>query len=104
MVGDPPGEKKNAEHTFEYNCVSTTLGILRASMVDVHIAQFANTLPCDHLMITSLNLNHTAVRTEVEFLDVIGTKEFSSLLFTVTSTNGFYPPPCLEQKWFKTVL
>jgi hypothetical protein len=24
---------------------------------------------------------------EAEFLDVIGTKEFSSLLFTVTSTN-----------------
>jgi hypothetical protein len=36
---------------------------------------------------------------EAEFLDVIGTKVFKSLqsfppsLFTVASTNGFYPPP-----------
>ncbi len=28
--------------------------------------------------------------------------EFSYLLFTVTSTNGFYPPPPLQQKWFET--
>ncbi len=42
---------------------------------------------------------------EAEFLDVIGTKEFSSLLFTVTvtSTIGFYPPPPLGgQKCFET--
>jgi hypothetical protein len=31
--------------------------------------------------------------TEAEFLDVIGTKEFSSLLFTITNTNGFYSDP-----------
>jgi hypothetical protein len=35
-------------------------------------------------------------------------EEFSFLLFTVTSTNGFYshppPPPPLEQKWFETSL
>ncbi len=32
---------------------------------------------------------------EAEFLDVTGTKssEFSSLLFTFTSTNGIYTPP-----------
>jgi hypothetical protein len=58
------------------------------------------------------------------FLDVIGTKvlrasflvigtlgqkseEFSSLLFTVTSTNEFYSPfpphpPPADQKWFET--
>ncbi len=39
--------------------------------------------------------------TEAEFLDVIGTKvlRVSSLLFTVSSTNGFYsPPPPLEQQ------
>jgi hypothetical protein len=42
---------------------------------------------------------------EAEFLDEIGTKvlkvKFSSLLFTVTSTNGFPLPP-LGQKWFET--
>jgi hypothetical protein len=43
---------------------------------------------------------------EAEFLDVIGTKiqEFSSLLFTVTSTNGFPHLPLREQKWVKTGL
>jgi hypothetical protein len=29
---------------------------------------------------------------EAELLDASGTKEFCSLLFTVTSANGFYPP------------
>jgi hypothetical protein len=36
------------------------------------------------------------VQTEVEFLDVIGTKVLRVFLFAiyiVTSTNGFYPPP-----------
>ena len=45
------------------------------------------------------------LRPEAEFLDVIGTKplrEFSSLLFTVTITNLFPPPPP-EQKWFELV-
>ncbi len=46
---------------------------------------------------------------EAEFLDVIiGQKstEFSSLPFTVTSTNEFYSPhpPPPEQKWFETGL
>jgi hypothetical protein len=34
-------------------------------------------------------------RPEAKFLDVFGkkkSKEFSSLLFTVTFSNGFYPP------------
>jgi hypothetical protein len=35
---------------------------------------------------------------EAEFLDVIGTKVFAS--HTVTSTNGFYPPP---SPWAKVV-
>jgi hypothetical protein len=39
-------------------------------------------------------------RPEAEFLEVIGTKD-STLLFTVTSTNGFYPPPPPAQKWLK---
>ncbi len=30
-------------------------------------------------------------------------KEFTSLLFTVTATNGFYSVP-FEQKWFETGL
>ncbi len=35
--------------------------------------------------------------TEIEFVDVIGTKVFP-LIFTVTSTNGFYlPPPPLSK-------
>jgi hypothetical protein len=39
---------------------------------------------------------------EAEFVDVIETKvEFSSLLFKVTSANGFYPLPS-EQNWFET--
>ncbi len=40
-----------------------------------------------------------------QFLDVMGQKvlEFSFLLFTATSTNGFYTPD-LRQKWFETVL
>jgi hypothetical protein len=40
---------------------------------------------------------------EVQFLD----QRFSSLLFTVTSTNGYLllpPPPPPEQKWFGTGL
>jgi hypothetical protein len=43
-------------------------------------------------------------KVEAEFLDV-GHKssEIYSLLFTVTSANGFYPLP-LEQKWFETGL
>jgi hypothetical protein len=42
---------------------------------------------------------------EAEFLDVIGTNvlRFSSLLFTVTYTNGFYLPPPHHQ-WFETGL
>ncbi len=43
------------------------------------------------------------LRTEAEFLDVIGTKEFSPLLFTATSANEFYSLP-LEQKRFETGL
>ncbi len=33
-----------------------------------------------------------------------GLKEFSSLLFTVTSTYGVYSPPPLEQNWLETGL
>ncbi len=39
---------------------------------------------------------------EAEFLDVIGTKVLRVfLLFTVSYTNGFPPPP-FEQKWAET--
>jgi hypothetical protein len=40
---------------------------------------------------------------EAEFLGLIG--EFSSLLFTVTSTNGFYstPPPPPEQNVYRNI-
>jgi hypothetical protein len=44
------------------------------------------------------------LQTRAESLDVIGTKseEFSSLLFTVTSTNGFYSPfPLLGKSGLK---
>ena len=34
---------------------------------------------------------------EAEFLDVIGTKAFSFLQFKVTSTNGFFIPPPLNE-------
>ncbi len=40
-------------------------------------------------------LSFSICRIEAEFLDVI--VEFSSLLFTVTSTNRFYPPPPWEK-------
>jgi hypothetical protein len=39
------------------------------------------------------------VCTESEFLDVTGTKVLG--VFTVTSTNGFPPPPLHEQKLFE---
>ncbi len=47
--------------------------------------------------------------TEAEFFDILGTKvKFSSLLFTVTSTNKFNPPfphsSLLELKRFETGL
>jgi hypothetical protein len=56
----------------------------------------------------TLLLQFTAVqctghRPEAEFLDVIGTKLFSSLLFTVTSTMDFTPLPHLS-KCFETGL
>jgi hypothetical protein len=46
------------------------------------------------------------LQTEAESLNVIGTKvlRVSFLLFTVTSTYGFYSPPPFEQKWFETGL
>ncbi len=44
-----------------------------------------------HTHATKKNLNPCGGAV-AEFLDVIG-KKFFSLLFTVTSTNGFYPPP-----------
>jgi hypothetical protein len=49
-------------------------------------------------------MNLTIYRTEAEFLDLIWSKskEFSSLLFTVTSTNGFYSPPP-HPAWAKVV-
>jgi hypothetical protein len=37
---------------------------------------------------------------EAEFLDVIGTKDFSFLLFTVTSTNGPSPLSKTGLNWF----
>ncbi len=40
--------------------------------------------------------------TEAEFVGQ-KSKELSSLLFTVTSTNEF-TPPSFEQKWFETGL
>jgi hypothetical protein len=56
----------------------------------------------------SLCMEYILVRTEAEFLDVLGQKslEFSFLLFTVTCIKEFYypPPPFFEQKWFETDL
>ncbi len=47
----------------------------------------------------------STVSSEAEFLDVIETKssKFSSLLFKITSTNGFYSVPPLSKSDLKLV-
>jgi hypothetical protein len=71
----------------------------------IHIQAKINTLLLLRTAMKNLKLRMCPV---VEFLNVIGTKVLGIflLVFSATSTNGFYSPTPLsiEQNWFETGL
>ncbi len=65
--------------------------------VQTRATSFHNLTLCEGVLTLVVKLCN--IRAEAEFLNVIGTK-VSSLLFTVTSTNGLYvPPPPAKVVW-----